>query len=362
MEKSGFTKTFRKDFRNIKFREDFRTEYKGLKRYFFSDERKKKLERMHPLKKIFVVPWWLLKALYSKLSPFRRFLLLIGILMLLMSGGVKTSSEETTVNIEISAMFGGLIILFILALELKDKLLARTELEEGRAIQLALMPESNPSFPGWDIWLYTKSANDVGGDLLDFIKLNESKVGIAVGDVAGKGLSAALHMAKLQATLRALIYDHPSLTILGEKLNRIFYRDSLPKIFASLIYLEIEPDSGNIRFLNAGHIPPIIMRENKVEQLRKDSPALGFISSANFNEQKISLNKCDFMIIYSDGLTEAQNESGEFYGEEKLKQLLETITDCPSQNLGNLILESVEKFVGTAPVHDDLTLAIIKRL
>ena len=165
---------------------------------------------MNPLKKFFTLPWWLTKALYFKLTPFRRILFFIGIIGFFTFGSFDSGPEGTDISLNISAVFTAFVFLFILALELKDKLLAKTELEEGRLIQLALMPEQSPKVKGWDVWLYTRSANDVGGDLLDFIQVEENRFGIAVGDVAGKGLSAALFMAKLQSTIRAIVYDASS--------------------------------------------------------------------------------------------------------------------------------------------------------
>jgi sigma-B regulation protein RsbU (phosphoserine phosphatase) len=245
---------------------------------------------------------------------------------------------------------------------LKDKLLAKTELEEGRAIQLALMPEQSPKVSGWDIWLFTRSANDVGGDLLDFIQIEENRFGIAVGDVAGKGLSAALLMAKLQSSIRALVYDSQELSSLGKKLNKIFHRDSLPKIFASLVYAEISTESGKVDFINAGHYPPIIISSDKITQLNKDAPALGIITNAVFTEQHVSLNQNDFMIIYSDGLTEAQNDSGDFFGEERLIELMKNTTKNSSKQFGEVILSDVDSFIGKAPIHDDLTVAVLKKV
>ncbi len=224
------------------------------------------------------------------------------------------------------------------------------------------MPEQSPKVKGWDIWLFTRSANDVGGDLLDFIQIDENKFGVAVGDVAGKGLSAALLMAKLQSTIRAFVYDYPSLETLGDKLNKIFHRDSPSKIFASLVYCEINSESGNVKFINAGHYPPIIVRKEKVEQLQKDAPALGLIKEANFTKQIISLDQNDFMVIYSDGLTEAKNESGDFFGENKLIGLLTNRQTMTSQQLGEMILSNVDSFMGKIPAHDDLTLAILKKV
>jgi serine phosphatase RsbU (regulator of sigma subunit) len=289
--------TIRSDFRQTKIKEEFKSEYKDLKHYFLNDERKQRLEKMSPIKKIFLLPWWLIKAMYFRLTPFRRILLFIGLILLVLSGNVEASGDDAKLSLNVSAILVSVIFLFILALELKDKLLAKTELEEGRAIQQALMPERSPKIKGWDIWLFTRSANDVGGDLIDFIQIDENKFGVTVGDVAGKGLSAALLMAKLQSTIRALVYDYPSLEILGDKLNKIFHRDSPSKIFASLIYVEINSESGDVKFINAGHYPPIIARNEKVEQLEKDAPALGLIKEATFNKQLISLYQNDFMII-----------------------------------------------------------------
>lgn len=358
----GFTKTIRNDFKQLKVKDDIGKEYKDLKEYYLSEERKTKLESMGGCRKFFLIPWWLLKALFYKLTPFRRILLLLSIFLLLISGNNRIDSGNVTIDIIGPGIIGGLILLFILALELKDKLLAKTELEEGRAIQLALMPLQSQKVEGWDIWLYTRSANDVGGDLLDFIKIDENRYGIAVGDVAGKGLSAALLMSKLQASIRALVYDSSSLSLLAEKLNTIFHRDSPSKIFASLVYSEINNGSNKLKFINAGHFPPLIVRSNQIEQLQKNAPALGIVKEALFQEQEIILNENDFIIFYSDGLTEAQNESGEFFGELRLLDLLKTTESFSSSQLGEMILQNVDSFVNKFPAHDDLTLAVLKKV
>ena len=354
--------TIRSDFRQTKIKEEFKSEYKDLKQYFLTEERKEKLESMNAFKKFFVLPWWLLKAMYFRLTPFRRILLFIGLILLLFSGNFEASGDSATLKLNISAILIGIIFLFILALELKDKLLAKTELQEGRAIQQALMPGQSPEVKGWDIWLFNRSANDVGGDLLDFIQIDENKFGVAVGDVAGKGLSAALLMAKLQSTIRALVYDYPSLETLGDKLNKIFHRDSPSKIFASLIYIEINSESGNVKFINAGHYPPIISRSEKVEQLEKDAPALGLMKEAVFNEQSFGLTQYDFMLIYSDGLTEAKNINGEFFGETRLLELMKNKQNFTAKQLGEMIIANIDFFIEKVPAHDDLTLAVLKKV
>ncbi|MCH7515811.1 MAG: PP2C family protein-serine/threonine phosphatase [Bacteroidetes bacterium] len=354
-------KTLRDDIHQVKIKDELGTEYRSLKDYYLTEERKKKLETMGKFKRFFIIPWWLLKALFFKLTPFRRILLLIAIVLILAAGDNNVSSDNVSINLVGTAIIGGLILLFILALELKDKLLAKTELAEGRAVQKALMPEAIPDVAGWDIWLYTKPANDVGGDLLDFLKLSEDKVCISVGDVAGKGLSAALLMAKLQSTIRAIVPDYNSLMELGEKINRIFCRDSLPKLFASLVYVELDVTSGKIKILNAGHLPPLIIRNDIIEKLKITSPALGLIPDAIFNEQTADLHSGEYLIIYSDGLTEALNEAGNFFGEKKLMELLSGNSNQSSEDLGEKILAEISAFTGKAKTHDDLTIAIIKR-
>lgn len=349
-------KTFRDDIHQVKIKDDFSGEYEDLKEYFLTDDRKEKLKLMSRFKKFFIIPWWLLKSLYFKLTPFRRLLLIAGIILLIIS-----SPSDSGSNSQFTTLLSGLIFLFIIALELKDKLHAKTELEEGRSVQNALMPEVSPEVEGWDIWLYTKPANDVGGDLLDFLKLSEEKVCVSVGDVAGKGLSAALLMAKLQSTIRAIVPDYNSLAELGIKINKIFCRDSLPRLFASLIYVELNTQTGRIKILNAGHLPPMIIRDNKIKELATKSPALGLISDAIFNEQIIELLPQEYLIIYSDGLTEARNEMGSFYDVDRLKQLLTKTENLSSKSLGEKILDEVNSFIGKAKAHDDLTIAVIKR-
>ena len=280
--------------------------------------------------------------------------------MLLISGNNRVENGNLTIDIIGPGLVGGFILLFILALELKDKLLARTELEEGQAIQKALMPERSPKIDGWDIWLYTQAANEVGGDLLDLIKINDNRHGLAIGDVSGKGLSAALMMAKLQATIRALAPDYNSLNDLGVKLNEIFQRDGIRRIFASLLYLEFKPLSGEIEFINSGHFPPLLIDKQNVTQLKKDAPALGILKSPSFHKQNINLEIDQVIVLYSDGVTEAANESRELFGNERLTKLLAENSQLNTDKLGEKILDEIKMFAGNAKYQDDLTLAILK--
>ncbi|HEX9971466.1 MAG TPA: PP2C family protein-serine/threonine phosphatase, partial [bacterium] len=215
---------------------------------------------------------------------------------------------------------------------------------------------------GWDIWLYTQPANDVGGDLVDYLYLDQSRLQIALADVAGKGLGAALLMAKLQATLRALAPNFKSLGELGAQVNEILCRDGLPNRFASLVYLEIMADSNKVRLLNAGHMPPILIRDRKIVELPKGKSALGLHKKSKYNEQKIILKPNDVLVIYSDGITEARNEQGAFFNEQRLLNLLVKLSSLTVAELGKRIIAEVERFIGEARRHDDVSLVILRKI
>lgn len=349
------------DLRRGDLRRTISRDIQELREYMFTEERKARLKTMSRLKRAFYFTWWLLKSLLLKLTPARRLLLALALVLLLIQDSFVFNTDNFRMELNFN-LLSGVIILFVLMLELKDKLLAREELEAGRAVQNALMPPRSPEVPGWRLWLFTRSANEVGGDLVDFVQISKKRFGIAVGDVAGKGLRAALLTAKLQSTLRALVTEFPSLSTLIAKVNQIFCRDSLPNLFASLVYVQFEADSGKARLVNAGHLPPILVRGSKAIPLEKGGAALGLMSTASFSEQTLELRKNDLLFIYSDGLTDAQNEAGEFFGEQRVLNLLTTFKDSSTNQLGETIISHVNRFMGEARATDDISIAIMKRI
>jgi hypothetical protein len=194
-----------------------RKDLRDLYHFYLDDEDRRKLRGMGSLKRGLVLGWWLLKGLVMNLSPGRRVMLLLSVLLLVF-GDFNFSSGDVSISLNVSLVSFALVLL-ILMLELKDKLLARDELEVGRAVQLSLLPAENPSLEGWDIWLFTRPANDVGGDLVDYLPLEGGRLAVFLGDVAGKGLGAALLMAKLQSTLRALAPEGGDLPMLGARVR-----------------------------------------------------------------------------------------------------------------------------------------------
>ncbi len=356
----GIGKVLRDDLSHLNFKNDLNKEYRDLKKFYINEEQKKRSENMSRVKRFLFEALWILKNMFVRLTPLRRILILIGVIFLLSGRTIEVNSGQTVTNNQ--GIIGGIIILFVLMLELKDKLLAKDELEAGRKLQQSLLPEQNPLVPGWSVWLFTKSANEVGGDLVDFLKIKEKSIGVVIADVAGKGLKAALLMAKLQATIRALAPDYEYLSNFGSKLHEIFHRDSLPGLFASMLYAELIPDTGQLRFINAGHLPPILINKEGISELMKGEPALGLMDSFKYSETMLNLNSGDIFIAYSDGVTEAQNENEELFGMERLINYLPKIKNLNAGEMGRAIVDEIDYFSGNAPASDDVSIVILKRL
>ena len=350
----GIGQTLRDDLLRGDFNRSIRRDFDELKELMLDEDRQGQLKTMSQTNRWFHSAWWLLRSVFLKLTPSRRLLVALGIIFLFIN-------PEGSANGSNLHIVGALLFFFVLMLELKDKLIARNELQSGHAVQEALLPPRSPSVPGWDIWLYSRPANEVGGDLMDFMQTGDNLYGIAVGDVAGKGLKAALLTAKLQATLRALVMDFPSLNTLAARLNQIFCRDSLPNIFASLIFLEIRSDAGTVRLLNAGHFPPLLVRGTSVSRVDRGGMALGLSAMATFTEQHLDLREGDMILVYSDGLIEARNEEGGFYGDERLLTLISEIGGKTAITIGETLVADVDRFAGEAKRQDDLSIAVLQR-
>jgi phosphoserine phosphatase RsbU/P len=165
---------------------------------------------------------------------------------------------------------------------------------------------------------------------------------------------------KLQATVRAFVSDFDSGELVA-KVNDIFFRDSLRNIFASLLLLEIEENSGQLKYVNAGHLPPLHCGSGGLKELPKGDAALGLMKGVNYTESSLELGSGEFFFAYSDGLTEARNETGFFYGTERLLHLLPSLKNKNAKEIGEAVITDVDKFVGDGRANDDLSLLIVKR-
>jgi len=338
-------------------RHDFLTLY----RYYLDDERRARLDQMGPLKRFVFIPIWILRSLLLKLTPLRRLLLAVALVMGLVGqwafriGGERVSFDYGPLPV--------LILLFILMLELKDKLLAHDEIAVARQVQLALLPSADPPLPGYALWSHSRPANDVGGDLIDYIDdPSPGSLGVALGDVAGKGLGAALLMAKLQASLRATATGCPDLADLGVRLNRILFRDGLDNRFATLFYMELARDGrGTARYLNAGHNPPLLVRAIGIEMVDPGGRPLGMFADSPYAEGRLEMQPSDLLIVYSDGLVEARNADDVEFGLDRLRRMAPALRAMEADQAGRRLLAEVEQFLAGARPQDDLSLVLIRR-
>jgi hypothetical protein len=348
------------DVRRHGLRSSLSRTFDDLEAFYLTADDRVHLLAMSSGRRFFRRVGWFAASLLMKLTRTRRVMLALALLLMIAGRfSITTANVELDVNLSLPA---SLLLLVVLMLELKDKLMARHELEAGRAVQIALMPRRSPNIPGWQVWLYTEPANDVGGDLIDHLQIDDRRHFIVLGDVAGKALPAALLAVKLQATLRALAPNFPNLGDLGSALNRILHRDGLPTRFASLAYLELTAQSGRVRVLNAGHMPPLVVRGRSVTATDRGSMVLGVMPEAAYTEQVIDVASGDAVVIYSDGVTEATNASEEFFGDDRLIASLETSTHLTVDVIGTRVVEALASFVGESARSDDVSLIVLRRM
>lgn len=336
---------------------------RALYHFYVDEDRRGDAARMHPLKRAVLVPFWILRALLLRLTPARRVLLAAAFVFALI-GKITLHPGDYDVTLD-TGPWPFLILLFVLALELKDKLLARDEIAVARQVQLALLPSSDPQPPGFGLASYTAPANDVGGDLIDFLDSpTPGRLGVALGDVAGKGLGAALLMAKLQASLHAVAPGCHGLDELGRRMNGILCRDGLDNRFATLFYAELPTDgspAGAIRTLNAGHNPPLVVREGRVERLTESGRPLGMFPDSTYTEGTVVLAAGDLLLIYSDGLVEARDGADQEYGLDRLERLAPRLRGRSAADAARLLIDDVRRFLGELRPQDDLSILIVVR-
>lgn len=350
---SGLGRTVLDDLRRTDLSRSVWRDLQDLYLFYLDDEQREQLGEMSRLRRGIATFRWVLVRLILALAPARRLLLLLAFALV---GWGLLDARFSGVSL------GFLTLVLVLMFELRDKLLARDELEVGRAVQLALLPEGNPQLPGWDIWLHSEPANDVGGDLVDYLALGDGRLGLTLGDVAGKALAAALLAAKLQATLRAFATETDSLVDLAGRTNRIFHRDGLPNRFATLIYADLRSDEGTVRLVNAGHMPPLAVLSGRLCTLPPVALPLGIQADAEYREQRIETAAGDLIVLYSDGVSEAADQHGNMLGEDRLRALVGTLGGLSAEAAGRKVLACVGAFIGETRPNDDLSIAILRRV
>jgi sigma-B regulation protein RsbU (phosphoserine phosphatase) len=292
-----------------------------------------------------------------KLTPARR--LLYALAFLLFALALLNENWWDTV-------YAFVILNFLLALELADKLIAKDELEVAREIQLSLLPNQSAPLAGFEMAAFSDAAKSVGGDYYDFIMLADGSVLVAIGDVSGKGISAALYMVKVQTMLQMFARESGEPCVLLERLNAQLYRNLRRNYFLTLALLRLHP-GGEIELCRAGHTPMLFYDSEKKHcvWLEPKGIAIGLENSSDFRN-KLELSKRlmqpgDVLLLFTDGVIETANGHLTEFGENRLAQILSRNSQISPEGLKTVLLQELNAFRNGAELRDDTTFVIVKR-
>ncbi len=236
------------------------------------------------------------------------------------------------------------------------------ELDVARSIQASLIPGGQPEIPECTVYSFWEAARQVSGDFYDFLPLEDNKWGIAIADVADKGIPAALFMALSRTILRTVAFNRISPAKVLERTNEIIYNDTSSDLFVTVFYCVWDPQAARLTYASGGHNPPLLIRENGTTTLLKASGiALGVLEKITIEQKSVQLEPGDLVIFYTDGVTEAMNEDYDEYGLERLRRLSINMRTNTAEEIARAIRESIDDHAGGAPQFDDITLVVFKR-
>ena len=309
-------------------------------------------------------------ALLEKLTPARRVLLLIGVILLVFpAGGFSyhgSSGQVEVVEFDFH-FFGGFLIFLILLLEVADRVVMKRDLEIARDIQRWLLPATPPQVPGLAIAFATRPANTVAGDFYDVFarpmpEPSQPRFLLVVADVAGKSVPAALLMATFQASLKTLSSTPCSLNDLVIGMNHYASSNSQGGLrFTTAFLAEFDPLTRTLTYTNAGHNAPVLRRNSgAIEHLDRGGMPLGILGDAAYESGQTSLQPGDWLVMFSDGLVEAMNARGDEYSEPRMINLLQAGASSTPDELLHRLMSDLDFFVGATPQHDDVTCLLVK--
>ncbi len=320
-------------------------------------------------------------AFTLRLSPARR-ILYVGALVIALAGIIRLFRGFASIDFPFGVPFiqvgvwmpvwadGTLALLIslflvnlLILLEVADRLSLKGELEVAREIQLAMLPKGTYRAGDLEICGMTRPANTVGGDFYDVLPLTDGRIIVTLGDVAGKGSPAALLMALLLAVLRTLVdedLDPPSLI---ERVNAQICRHSPSSRFITLFYAVYTPSTGALAYVNAGQNPPMVRRrDGGYERLGSTGVALGMFEHSTFAAVETILAPGETLVMYSDGITEAEDPSGRPFEERGLELVVDRFAEQEPAEIGVQVLKAVEAHARASRFIDDLTILLLKRL
>lgn len=235
------------------------------------------------------------------------------------------------------------------------------EMEVARGIQMELLPKTFPNIPGFDVFAFSVPARHVGGDCYDIIDLGDDRLAITIGDVAGKGTPAAILMANVQAAVRALSESGVPARSLIEKVNSLVHRSTEDSGFITFFYCVLDIGTGHVKYVNAGHNPPCILRASgEKEYLDRGGVVIGIMPGMTYEEGVTTLRPGDDLVLYTDGITEATNPRDEMYGQARLEDVLVAHRHTSARELEERVYTDVKDFTEGAAQADDLTMVVVK--
>lgn len=241
------------------------------------------------------------------------------------------------------------------------------ELEIAREVQNRLFPQSAPEVAGLHLYGLCKPARTVSGDYYDFLRLGDGRVALVVGDISGKGISAALLMATLQSALHAQFYDGhngspvawpPKTAEVVSRLNRQLYASTPSEKYVTLFYGVYDSASGRLAYTNAGHLPPVLFRQDRIQRLEGGGTVVGLFPAARYEQTEIQIEPGDMLLAFTDGMTEPENSYGQEFGEDRLLEVAQRARRGPPEVMMEEIYRAVSDWTGSPELQDDMTLVV----
>jgi phosphoserine phosphatase RsbU/P len=279
---------------------------------------------------------------------------------------VKGNDQLAELGSSFNTMTGNLGRLIAVA---KENERLQSELSIAREVQAQLFPRAAPSLRGLKLAGVCQPARSVSGDYYDFLSISEGAVAFAIGDVAGKGISAALLMAAIQSNMRTQLTatngngrERISTASLVSALNRQLYANTAPEKYATFYFALYDDAEHVVTYTNAGHLPPLLVRQQGVERLDVTGTVVGAFPSARYEEQKVALEPGDILVAYTDGMVEPENVFGEMFGEERFQELVQRHAQADSGEIIARAMEAVVQWTGSSELQDDMTMLVARRV
>jgi sigma-B regulation protein RsbU (phosphoserine phosphatase) len=239
------------------------------------------------------------------------------------------------------------------------------DLELSQKVQKGLLPQQIPAIPGLDLAIFSRPAQIVGGDYFDFFHFRDGSHGLAIGDVAGHGMSASMLMASVQTFLHTLIPEHDSPVEVLRRLNNFFYHNVQVTTFVTLFLGQFDPATRTLTYSNAGHNPPLVLRreadgQEPVAWLKPTGAAIGLIEGFQSGLDSVTLAPGDILLLYTDGVTEAANPQKEEFGRDRLAALVRRAAGHSAGELVQALRTALQQFTHDRPFADDTTVIVCK--